>query len=170
MKVFSICGYSDSGKTTTAELVIRELTARGYTVGSIKEIHAEDFAIDGSPASDTARHRLAGSGLVTARGLTETDVMFPSKLDMRRILRFYEGFDYVIGESVRELPVPMIVTASTMEDLDKNWNEQVFCISGRIADEISGYRGVPALSAATKLSALVDLIESKQSQNLDASS
>ena len=161
MKVFSICGYSDSGKTTTAEHIIRELTARGYKVGSVKEIHAEGFAIDGAPSSDTARQRGAGSTLVTARGLTETDVMFPGKLDMRKILRFYDGFDYVIGESVRELPVPMIVTAGTTEDLDKNWNPFIFCVSGVIADEISEYKGIPAISAMSAIKALTDLIEEK---------
>lgn len=161
MKVFSICGYSDSGKTTTAELIIRELTARGYSVGSVKEIHAEGFAMDSSPASDTARQRGAGSGLVTARGLAETDVMFPGKLEMKKILRFYDGFDYVICESVRELPVPMILTAGSTEDLEKNWNDFVFCVSGGIADGIGAYKGLPALSALTEASALADLIEEK---------
>ncbi|MDR0469735.1 MAG: molybdopterin-guanine dinucleotide biosynthesis protein MobB [Peptococcaceae bacterium] len=161
MKAFSISGYSDSGKTTTAEHIIRELTSRGYKVGSIKEIHAEDFAIDGAPASDTARQRAAGSGLVIARGLAETDVMYPSKLDMQVILRFYEGFDYVLCESVRDLPMPMIVTAATVEDLDKNWNDFIFCVSGRVADEIGAYRDIPAISAMTGTAALADLIEKK---------
>ena len=161
MKVFSICGYSDSGKTTTVEFVIRELTARGYKVGSVKEIHAEGFAIDGDPKTDTARQRAAGSGLVVARGLSETDVMYQSKLDMKEILRFFEGFDYVVGESVRELPVPMILTAGSEEDLDKNWNPYVFCVSGRIADGIDEYKGIRAISALSDGLALVDWIEEK---------
>ncbi|MCL1805547.1 MAG: molybdopterin-guanine dinucleotide biosynthesis protein MobB [Clostridiales bacterium] len=159
MKAFSICGYSDSGKTATVEHIIRGLTARGYTVGSVKEIHAEGFALDGHPASDTARQRAAGAGLVTARGLSETDVLFPGKLDMRKILSFYEGFDYVVCESVRDLPMPMIVTAGSMEDLEKNWNDFAFCVSGRIADELGEYRGVPAISVMKDPEALVSLIE-----------
>ena len=160
MKVFSICGYSDSGKTTTAERLIRELEARGYKVGSIKEIHYEGFALDNDPAGDTSRHRMAGASLVTARGLYETDVLFPGKLDAMKILSFYGGFDYVLCESVRELPVPMIVTAASMEDLDKNWNDFVFCVSGKIADEIGEHKGIPAISALADAVALADMVES----------
>ena len=161
MKVFSICGYSGSGKTTTAENLIRELTARDYRVGSVKEIHADDFALDGDPAGDTCRHREAGAALVTARGLAETDVLFPAKLDMRKILSFYEGFDYVLCESVRDLSLPMIVTADSVEDLEKNRNDYVFCVSGLIADSLDEYRGIPAISALTDATKLADLVVAK---------
>jgi len=161
MKVFSVCGYSQSGKTTSIEYIIRELIARGYKVGSVKEIHFEGFSMDSDGGSNTVRHRAAGAGLVTARGLSETDVMFPAKLDIRKILSFYEGFDYVVCEGVRDAYIPMILTANTLEDLDKNWNDYVFCVSGRIADSIGEYRGIPAFSAPTASSALVDFIEDK---------
>ena len=159
MKVFSVCGITQSGKTTTIERIIRELTARGYRVGSVKEIHFEAFAIDAEPASNTHRHRQAGAELVTARGFHETDVLFPEKLDMRKILSFYEGFDYVALEGVSDIPVPTIVTAHAVEDMERKWSDRVFCVSGRIADEIAEYRGVPAISAVPDAARLVDLIE-----------
>ena len=161
MKVFSVCGISQSGKTTTIEHIIRELTARGYKVGSVKEIHFEAFAIDPDPSSNTARHRRAGSALVTARGLRETDVLFPSMLDTRKILSFYEGFDYVALEGVSDIAVPTIVTAHGRDDLERKWSERAFCVSGRIADELTEYKGFPAISALTGAGALTDLIEEK---------
>ena len=103
MKVFSVCGITKSGKTTTIEHIIRALSARGYKVGSVKEIHFEAFAIDADPTKNTARHRRAGSELVTARGANETDVLFPGRLDMRTILSFYHGFDYVVLEGVTDI-------------------------------------------------------------------
>jgi len=159
MKVLSVCGITGSGKTTTIEQIIRGLTARGYRVGSVKEIHFEAFAIDPSPTSNTNRHRLAGAGLVTARGYHETDVLFPAMLEMRKILSFYEGFDYVVLEGVDDIPVPTIVTAHAREDLTAKWSDFVFCVSGRIADELTEHNGVPAISAITDADALVDLIE-----------
>ena len=75
MKVISICGISDSGKTTTAEHIIKELRRRGYSVGSVKEIHYDQFKMD-TEGSNTDRHRRAGSQLVTARGKYETDILF----------------------------------------------------------------------------------------------
>jgi len=161
MKVFSVVGYSKSGKTATIELVIGELVRRGYKVGSVKEIHSEGFEIDGNPASNTNRHRKAGSGLVTARGLNETDVMFPEKLDARKIFSLYDGFDYVVCEGVRDYPIPTIMTAATVEDLEPKWSDYAFCVSGKIADEIDEYKGVPAISAMVDVVALTDLIEEK---------
>jgi molybdopterin-guanine dinucleotide biosynthesis protein B len=161
MKVFSVTGYSKSGKTTTIELVIKELTRRGFKVGSVKEIHNEGFALDNDPVSNTNRHRMAGSELVTARGLTETDIMFPSKLDARKIFSFYDGFDYVICEGVRDYVIPTIMTSATLEDLEPKWSDYTFCVSGKIADEINEYKGVPAISAIADVVALVDLIEEK---------
>jgi len=161
VKVFSVCGITKSGKTTTIEQIIRELSARGHKVGSVKEIHFEAFAIDPDQTTNTARHRKAGAELVTARGLNETDVLFPRKLDTRKILSFYHDFDYVVLEGVSDASVPMIVTAHAQEDLEQKWNDYVFCVSGRIAAGLTdqGYRGVPAISALPNAAALVDLIE-----------
>ena len=161
MKVFSLVGYSDSGKTATAECVIRELTKRGYSVGSVKEIHNETFAMDSNPTSDTKRHRDAGAALVVARGLSETDALYPTKLDMRQILALFGGYDYVVCEGVRDYPLPTIMTASKVEDFAPKWSDLTFCVSGRIADSITEYGSFPAISAYPDASALVDLIEEK---------
>ena len=172
MKVFSLVGYSGSGKTATVELVIGELVRRGYKVGSVKEIHNEVFAIDSVPTSDTRRHRTAGASPVTARGLRETDVLYPEKLDMKKILSQYDGCDYVVCEGVRDYAMPMVMTGSKADDVEKKWGEEVeglkanwsdliFCVSGRIADEIKEYKGLPAISAAADIAAFTDLIEEK---------
>jgi molybdopterin-guanine dinucleotide biosynthesis protein B len=161
MKVFSVCGITQSGKTTTIEQIIRELSVRGKKVGSVKEIHFEAFAIDGEPTSNTFRHRQAGSQLVTARGYRETDVLFPSMLDMRKLLSFYDGFDYVILEGVSDIPVPTIVTAHAVEDLEQKWSDFAFCVSGRFSEGLTEYKGVPAISALSDAVSLVNLVERK---------
>lgn len=46
MKIIMLKGISKTGKTTTAEAVIRELKMRGYTVGSVKDIHFESFTVE----------------------------------------------------------------------------------------------------------------------------
>ena len=64
MKLFSVIGITKSGKTTTIENIIRELRKRRYTVGSVKEIHFEAFAIDTpAPIRQAPQGRLtAGDG------------------------------------------------------------------------------------------------------------
>ena len=162
MKVFSVCGITKSGKTTTIEHIIRELAARGYKVGSVKEIHNESFAIDPGPDSNTFRHRQAGSALVTARGNHETDILFPGKMDMRTLLSScYHGFDYVVLEGVDDIPVPTILTARTPGELADRWGGFVFCVSGVISGRLPAYKGIPSLSAVSDSKPLVDLIERK---------
>jgi len=106
MRAFSVIGITKTGKTTTIENIIRELKKRNYSVGSIKEIHFDSFAID-ITGTNTDRHRQAGSELVTARGYHETDIMFPSKLSVKEILRYYDQ-DYVIMEGVKDYNIPKI--------------------------------------------------------------
>jgi len=162
MKIVSICGITKSGKTTAIEGIIRELLTRGYRVGSVKEIHNEAFAIDPEPQSNTRRHRLAGAELVCARGLYETDLLFPEKLPMAKILSFYEGvYDWVVLEGVTDIPVPTIVTAHSKADLREKWSNMAFCVSGRIVSQIKEYRGAPAIDALENVQSLVDLMERK---------
>jgi len=160
MKVFSVCGITQSGKTTTVEKIINELSLRGYRVGSVKEIHFEGFAIDADPSSNTRRHRMAGAGLVAARGFRETDLLFPGKLSIEKILSFYEGeYDWVAMEGVSDAFTPTIVTAHGEDDLIEKWSDMTFCISGRIAAQIKEYRGAPAIDATTNAAELVDFLE-----------
>ncbi len=164
MRLFSIIGITQSGKTTTIEAIISELCRRGYSVGSVKEIHFEQFAID-NPESNTARHKRAGSQLVTARGYYETDILYQSKLPMEQILSNYD-YDFVALEGVRDLAVPTIIAAHTEEEVDQRLGDQVFAITGRLADRIDQYRGLPALSAvdSEQLTKLVDLLEQQPTE------
>lgn len=159
MKVFSVKGITKSGKTTTIENIIKELRKRRYSVGSVKEIHFEDFAID-TEGTNTYRHKEAGSQLVTARGYYETDILFQKKLDIYDILKLYDH-DYVVLEGVTDANVPQIITAHNTDEIDERINGSVFAISGIIAKEINEYKGIPVINSVTDYSKLTDLIEKK---------
>jgi len=159
VKIFSVFGITKSGKTTTIENIIRELRKRRYTVGSIKEIHFEAFAID-TPGSNTDRHRQAGSQLVTARGNKETDILFDRRLSVDEIMRFYD-FDYVVMEGVTDTCAPKIITAHNTEEVDERLDETVFAISGKLANTMQEYKGLPVINAITERERLVDLIVEK---------
>lgn len=157
MKVFSVIGISKSGKTTTIENIIKELKKRNYTVGSVKEIHFEKFKID-TEGSNTYRHKEAGSQLVTARGIFETDVLFQRKLSINEILSFY-NHDFVILEGVSDTCAPKIVTAHNVEGILEKMDETTFAISGQISDRLLEYEGIPVINSLTNIEKLVDLIE-----------
>lgn len=157
MKVFSVIGVSKSGKTTTVEKVISELRSRGYTVGSVKDIHYEGFTLD-QEGTNTYRHKMAGSQLVTARGLNETDVMFPARMSLAEILKFYNQ-DFVILEGAYDFKGPGIIAASTEEEIDARRRDNIFAVAGQISNILTEYAGLPVINAVTDAAKLVDLIE-----------
>ncbi|MCL2817836.1 MAG: molybdopterin-guanine dinucleotide biosynthesis protein B [Clostridiales bacterium] len=159
MKVFAIFGVSGSGKTTTAENVIRELVSRGYSVGSVKDIHFESFAID-TPGSNTHRHKMAGSSLVIARGPYETDVLIPERLPLAEILKFF-NHDFVVVEGCNEEPLPKILAARSLAEIEERLDEWVFAISGQFSNENRQCQGLPVINAVSDAALLVDLVEKR---------
>ena len=59
MNVIGIVGWKNSGKTTLAAALIRELSSRGLTVNSIKHAH-HGVDVD-QPGTDSYKHRDAGA-------------------------------------------------------------------------------------------------------------
>ncbi|MGI6343986.1 MAG: molybdopterin-guanine dinucleotide biosynthesis protein B [Bacillota bacterium] len=157
MRVFSVSGSSKTGKTTTIEHVIRELRRRNFTVGTIKDIHFEAFAIDGE-STNTARHRQAGAELVTAWGLSETDILWPTKLPLSQLLRYYSQ-DFVIIEGFAPGPVPKIITARDEAEIEARLDELTIAIAGRVANgDLNEYAGRPVVNALTDVARLCDII------------
>ena len=159
MKVFTIFGVSKSGKTTTAELVIKELRRRGYSVGSVKDIHFEQFAID-TPGTNTHRHMVAGSQMVVARGLYETDILFQSRLAITELLPFF-NHDFVLIEGGNEEPLPKILTAKSCSEIETRLDDRVFAIAGVISNICGQYKEMPVINANTNIGELVDLVIKK---------
>ncbi len=62
--IIAIIGYSGSGKTSLVEDLLRELTGRGLTVGTIKHTHHADT----NPGKDTDRHLAAGAAAAILHG------------------------------------------------------------------------------------------------------
>ena len=155
MKVISVSGITKTGKTTTIENIIKELVRRGYSVGTVKEIHNEAFAID-SEGKNTYRHRQAGAGTVTALGYYETDVLYKGKMDIYDVLKHYTE-DFVILEGVENANVPNIATAKQVEDLKDN--DLTFLISGVIANSVKDeIKSLQVLSAIDDIKEIVDKI------------
>ncbi|MFN2361726.1 MAG: molybdopterin-guanine dinucleotide biosynthesis protein B [Marinobacter sp.] len=66
MNVIGIVGWKNSGKTTLASALIRELSNRGLTVSSIK--HAHHMVDVDQPGTDSYKHRDAGAREVILAG------------------------------------------------------------------------------------------------------
>jgi molybdopterin-guanine dinucleotide biosynthesis protein MobB len=76
----SVVGKSDSGKTTVVEGLIRELSARGWRVASVKH-HVHEVDVD-VPGKDSWRHARAGA--VTSMISSPSQFVIVSRVDRER--------------------------------------------------------------------------------------
>ncbi|MCR4426757.1 MAG: molybdopterin-guanine dinucleotide biosynthesis protein MobB [Firmicutes bacterium] len=156
MRVIAVSGVHRSGKTTTIEQLIRELSRRGHSVGTVKDIHRESFSMD-RPGSNTDRHRAAGAEMVTAVGPRETDILIRRRLGYDEVLAYYTS-DFVILEGAHDFPVPRVVCARSEAEIGERLDAHTFCISGPIAASTDSYRGLPAVDAMSAPGRLADLV------------
>jgi molybdopterin-guanine dinucleotide biosynthesis protein MobB len=59
VRVFGITGWKNSGKTGLMERLVAEITARGFSVSTVKHAH-HSFDVD-HEGKDSHRHRVAGA-------------------------------------------------------------------------------------------------------------
>jgi len=116
MKIVSIVGRKNTGKTSLTVKVIEELTRRGYNVCSIKHSH-HSIEMD-KENTDTWKHKQAGANLVVGVGST---TFFNSRHehDLNRILymaKHFDDFDFVIIEGYKSYNYPKIITSPDVRD------------------------------------------------------
>ncbi len=59
MKIYGVTGWKNAGKTGLMERLVTEITARGFSVSTVKHAH-HSFDVD-HPGRDSYRHREAGA-------------------------------------------------------------------------------------------------------------
>jgi molybdopterin-guanine dinucleotide biosynthesis protein B len=104
MRVFSIAGYSGTGKTTLVEALIRELTRRGYSIATIKSTNENVTDVKGS---DTERHRLAGARTTMLVGPDSVTIRSERPSSLKEYLSSFQS-DLLIIEGMKEKVIPKI--------------------------------------------------------------
>lgn len=159
MRLIMVKGFSKTGKTTTVTALIKELRKRGYSVGTVKDIHYRGFHMD-QEGTDTYKHAQAGAVRVAALGEKETDLLFSRRMDIRALLKYYKE-DFVILEGDSGADCPVILTARTEDDIEKRMTDRVIAISGVISKERKQYKGLPVINCMEEVQKMADLIEKK---------
>ncbi|WP_407416443.1 molybdopterin-guanine dinucleotide biosynthesis protein B [Methanobrevibacter sp.] len=116
MKIISIVGRKNTGKTSLTVKVIEELTKRGYNVASIKHSH-HTMEMD-RENTDTWKHKNAGSNVVVGIGST-TFFNIRQKMDLNRLLyliKHFDHIDFVVIEGFKSYNYPKIATSSDVVD------------------------------------------------------
>lgn len=99
MKIISVIGTKDTGKTTLVVKIVEELVNRGFKVGTVKHVHGK-FDVEGR---DTWKHKEAGAELVIGSG-DETFFLLNQRLELDNILTMTEcmkNIDYLVVEGFK---------------------------------------------------------------------
>lgn len=124
--VIAVLGCKESGKTTTIEALIRELTRRGYKVAAVKHIPEKDFTID-TKGKDTWRFAEAGAKTVVSISPKEIATIEKGSINNFSLeaivgkcqnsdIILIEGFRKILGENPK---VPKIVAVKSKEEVDE---------------------------------------------------
>jgi molybdopterin-guanine dinucleotide biosynthesis protein B len=164
-------GKSGSGKTTTLEYLISQLTSKGYKVGAIKHIHREGFTID-KEGTNTWRFTKAGSKITVAFSPEEIAIIKKTKVsmdDFDKVVKlleneqldviFIEGFK---GSISKRPDVIKIITATNADDLATTMKETVpplLAITGIIAKNKPSTSEIPFINLPDEGSKLIDLVK-----------
>ena len=103
MKVIGVAGFKNSGKTTLVEKLVRELTAQGFRVSTVKHAH-HSFDID-HEGRDSFRHRMAGASQVAVISKERTAIIHELRGEqppsLEQVLEHLQPCDLVIVEGYK---------------------------------------------------------------------
>ena len=165
--VIPVVGGKKSGKTTTIESLVRDLTHRGYRVAVAKCIPEPDFTID-TKGKDTWRFAHAGARIVV--GVSSDEVATIEKVhtadfSLDDILRKCSDVDIVFLEGFRKLTAldkhfPKIVVAESAEDVAETVGtfEPILAFSGSY-NAGRDYPAIPYVDVLRNPKKLADVVE-----------
>lgn len=165
--VIAVVGGKKSGKTTTIELLTKELTGRGYKIAAVKHIREANFTID-TKGKDTWRYAKAGAATVV--GVSADEIATVEKIrhvdfSMKRILQKCKGSDMVFLEGFKELvakddKIYKIIVVNSIEEAVKDLRtfRPVIALTGPVKPKL-GKRQIPYVDVCKNADKLADLVE-----------
>ena len=162
--ILTFTGYSDSGKTTLASAVIKELADRGYKVAAIKhDGDGHDYIAD--KTKDSGRHKEAGaicSIISSSKGLL-MDCNLKRDASAEELVSLLPAFtDIVICEGFKSSALPKI---EVWRNQAPRANEGDPLLLALATDEVSVFdKDIPLLNI-NKPAEVADFIEDRLLQN-----
>jgi molybdopterin-guanine dinucleotide biosynthesis protein B len=158
-KAVAVTGYKNSGKTRVVQTLVKELTTRGYKVGTIK--HTGDNITLDTPGKDTARHREAGSQATAILQENMTAVFIDRHLTLQQAAEPLGSLDYLVIEGFKTLNThARIIVPRENEELSSLSNGLEIAVVKVPESKFDTEASVPVLTVE-QASQLADIVESK---------
>lgn len=125
MKLFSVIGFHNSGKTTLITKLIQHLKRLNLTSSTIKNIHNKINLENEN--NDTAKHFQYTHDFSAGISENSTFIHWKRKMKIQDIMDFVKT-DFLIIEGMKSYPFPKIVCATTQDDVNKLVDETTFAI------------------------------------------
>ncbi|SNR34562.1 molybdopterin-guanine dinucleotide biosynthesis protein B [Puniceibacterium sediminis] len=110
MRLYGVTGWKNAGKTGLMERLVSEITARGFSVSTVKHAH-HSFDVD-HPGKDSHRHRVAGAQevLLSSRNRVAlmTELRGGDELTLEDLLHRLAPVDLVLVEGYKRDRHPKI--------------------------------------------------------------
>jgi molybdopterin-guanine dinucleotide biosynthesis protein B len=168
-QVIAVIGSKKSGKTTTIENLIKELTKRGYKVAAIKHVSEPNFTID-TADKDTWRFAQAGAKTIISVAANETATIEKTSIEnltLDALLKKCKNNNIVLIEGLKELVaknknIPkIVVTKSKTEATNAPENfKPILAFSGPYSTIALNFK-IPYADALKNPEKLATIIEKK---------
>lgn len=161
MKIFSVVGLHNSGKTTCVESLIKFIRSKNMSVSSIKDIHSENFTME-KTGSNSHRHLTASNSYVFARGLKETHLIWNRQLSFKEMTE-HISTQWLIVEGMKETALPKIIAVKDVNEINTLIDNTVFAITGIFSDNYkeTHFNGIPVINAIKHPDKLGELVFEK---------
>jgi molybdopterin-guanine dinucleotide biosynthesis protein B len=118
VRIIQVVGYKNTGKTTLACTLVRELTSQGQRVGTLKH-DAHDFEPD-IPGKDTWQHRQAGAHVTVITSPSRTAWVQEQSTSLGQLVAQMANhtLDYLIIEGFKSAEYPKIVLIRGVQDAE----------------------------------------------------
>ena len=175
-QVIAVVGTKKSGKTTTIENLIRELTNRGYKVAAVKHVPESDHTID-TPGKDTWRYAQAGAKTivsVAANEIATIEKTTGENVNLDALIRKCKGNDIVFIEGLKKRVakrrgISKIVVTKTMDEAVSALEtyKSILAFSGPYSTESLNFQ-IPYADAKENIEKLVDIVENRLLRKVNA--
>jgi molybdopterin-guanine dinucleotide biosynthesis protein MobB len=142
--VIGVVGEKKSGKTTTVEALIRELSIRGLKIAAVKHASEQKLEMD-TKGKDTWRYARAGASVVVGvagQEIVTVEKVCTERCSIREILKKTGNCDIIILEGFKELiskrkDIAKIVAVKSMDEALRALEtfEPVLAFTGPVSPE-----------------------------------